>query len=64
MEAVNKVVEDGGEFVSAFWENIIRVIGSYSTGSVATEYDERIEWLQKTLSLIEETARGEYTDTD
>lgn len=63
MEAVNKVVEDGGEFVSAFRENVIRVIGSYSAASEPTEYDEQIEGLQKELlELIEATARDECAD--
>ncbi|MBU5314526.1 recombinase family protein [Tissierella carlieri] len=58
MTAINNVVENNGEFIGAFRENIIRVIGNYSTKNIATEYDEKIEYLQKEmLSLIEENAK-------
>lgn len=58
MTAVNSVVENRGEFVGAFRENVIRVIGSYSTKNVPTEYDGQIEKLQsEMLELIEENAR-------
>lgn len=39
MKAVNSVVENWGEFVGAFRENVIRVIGNYSTKNVPTEFD-------------------------
>ena len=58
MTAINNVVENNGDFIGAFRENIIRVIGNYSTKNISTEYDEKIEYLQKEmLSLIEENAR-------
>jgi hypothetical protein len=58
MTAINSVVENRGEFVSAFRENVIRVIGSYSTKNMPTEYDGQIEKLQgEMLTLIEENAR-------
>jgi site-specific DNA recombinase len=58
MTAINSVVENLGEFVSAFRENVIRVIGSYSTKNVPTEYDGQIEKLQgERLALIEENAK-------
>lgn len=58
MTAINSVVENHGEFVGAFRENVIRVIGSYSTKNVPTEYDGQIERLQgEMLVLIEENAR-------
>ena len=58
MTAINSVVENRGEFVGAFRENVIRVIGSYSSKNMPTEYDGRIEKLQgKMLALIEENAR-------
>ena len=41
MEAINSVVEDQGEFVEAFRENVIRIIGSYSADKEPTEYDGR-----------------------
>lgn len=58
MKAINKVVENNGEFIGTFRENVIRVIGNYSTQGIPTEYDEQIEELQKQmLKLIEENAR-------
>lgn len=58
MTAINSVVENRGEFVGAFRENVIRVIGSYSTKNVPTEYDGQIERLQADmLALIEENAK-------
>ncbi len=58
MTAINSVVENRGEFVEAFRENVIRVIGSYSTKNVPTQYDGQIEKLQaEMLALIEENAR-------
>ena len=58
MTAINSVVENRGNFVGAFRENVIQVIGSYSTKNVPTEYDELITKLQgEMLALIEENAR-------
>jgi DNA invertase Pin-like site-specific DNA recombinase/uncharacterized protein YukE len=58
MKAINKVVENNGDFIGTFRENVIRVIGSYSTKGVTTEYDEQIDALQKQmLTLIEDNAR-------
>ncbi len=58
MTAINSVVENTGEFIGTFRENVIRVIGSYSTQSVTTEYDEQIEKLQQQmLILIENNAK-------
>ncbi len=58
MTAINSVVEDNGDFIGAFRENVIRVIGGYSTRNIPTEYDEKIESLQKEmLTLIEENAK-------
>jgi DNA invertase Pin-like site-specific DNA recombinase len=64
MTAINSVVENRGEFVGAFRENVIRVIGSYSTKNVPTEYDGQIEKLQaEMLALIEENAKqGSITE--
>lgn len=58
MIAINNVIEDNGDFIGAFRENIIRVIGNHSTKNIPSEYDEKIDDLQKEmLSLIEENAR-------
>ena len=58
MKAINKVVENNGDFIGTFRENVVRVIGNYSTKGVTTEYDEQIDALQKQmLALIEDNAR-------
>lgn len=58
MKAINSVVEDTGDFIGAFRENVIRVIGGYSTKKIPTEYDEKIDLLQQEmLELIEENAK-------
>ena len=58
MNSINKIVENNGDFIGTFRENVIRVIGSYSTKGVTTEYDEQIEKLQKQmLALIEDNAK-------
>ena len=63
MTAVNSVVEDQGEFVQAFRENVIRIIGSYSAAAEPTEYDSQIEELQKKMmKLIEDSAKAESAD--
>ncbi|MBR0600080.1 recombinase family protein [Sinanaerobacter chloroacetimidivorans] len=64
MTAINNVVENRGDFVGAFRENVIQVIGSYSTKNVPTEYDEQITKLQgEMLTLIEENAKlGSITE--
>jgi DNA invertase Pin-like site-specific DNA recombinase len=64
MTAINSVVENRGDFVGAFRENVIQVIGSYSTKNIPTEYDEQITKLQgDMLALIEENAKkGSVTD--
>jgi len=58
MKAINKVVENNGEFIGIFRENVIRVIGNYSTKWISTEYDAQINTLQKQmLCLIEDNTR-------
>ena len=58
MKAINKVVENNGDFIGTFRENVIRVIGNHSTKGVTTEYDDQIDALQKQmLTLIEDNAR-------
>lgn len=63
--AINSVVEDPGEFVEAFRENVIRIIGSYSADSEPTEYDEQLGNLQKQImTLIEESAKLDNADEE
>jgi len=58
MMAINNVVENKRKFIGAFRENVIRVIGDYSTKGISTDFDEKIESFQKEmLSLIEENAK-------
>ncbi|WP_407646404.1 hypothetical protein [Fusibacter ferrireducens] len=58
MTAIKSVIENQGEFVGTFRENVIRVIGSYSTRHISSKYDEQIEKLQsEMLTLIEENAK-------
>ena len=65
MTAISKVVEDQGEFVQAFRENVIRIIGSYGNKSEPTEYDTEIQELEKQLmTLTEESAKGNCGETD
>ncbi len=64
MTAINSVVENRGDFVGVFRENVIQVIGSYSTKNLPTEHDQQIAKLQgDMLALIEENAKkGSVTD--
>lgn len=63
MSAINSVVEDQGEFVQAFRENVIRIIGNYSAQAEPTQYDEKIEQLQQEMMrLIEDSAKTECAD--
>jgi len=65
MEAVNSVVKDEGEFIDAFRDNVIRILGSYSDNVEPTEYDEKIDALQKQmLALIEDSAKTESADEE
>ncbi|WP_313233212.1 recombinase zinc beta ribbon domain-containing protein [Tissierella praeacuta] len=69
MKAINSIVGDTGDFIGAFRENVIRIIGSHSTKKIPSEYDEKIDLLQKEmLGLIEENAKlgavTEYFDDE
>lgn len=58
MMPIRSVVESKEDFIGAFRENIIRVIGGYSTSDTPTEYDEQIELLIKgMLTIIEENTK-------
>jgi len=53
MAAINGVVDNRENFVGAFRENVIRVLGSYSE-QVRTELDEELErWQSEMMDLIE-----------
>ena len=63
MAAIGKVADDNGEFVQAFRENVIRVIGSHGGGTEPTEFDDRIRNLEAELmNLIESCAQGECSE--
>ena len=52
-----------GDFVGAFRQNVIRVIGSYGGEQEPDEYDEKIKEKEEMVALIAENARlGSYTD--
>ena len=64
MEAINRITRGDGDFVGAFRQNVIRVIGSYSGEQEPDEYDEKIKEKEaEMVALITENARvGSYTD--
>ena len=64
MEAINRITRSDGDFVGAFRQNVIQVIGSYGGEQEPDEYDEKIEQKQEEMvALIAENARaGSYTD--
>ena len=64
MAAIGSVVEDQGEFVQAFRENVIGVIGNYSGKTDLTEYDTQIEALQKELLVLIERSAGALTSDE
>lgn len=65
MTAVNSVVENQRDVVGAFRENVIRVIGNYTTKNIKTEFDDEISKLQEQLlTLIEENAKQGAVNED
>ena len=64
MENINRITRGDGDFVGAFKQNVIRVIGSYGGEQEPDEYDEEIkEKEEEMVALIAENARvGSYTD--
>ena len=64
MEAINRITRGDGDFVGAFRQNVIRVIGSYGGEQEPDEYDEKIkEKEEEMVDLIAENAMvGSYTD--
>lgn len=60
MEAIHRITRNDGDFVGAFRQNVIRVIGSYGK---ADEYKGRIKAKQEEMvALIAENAKeGSYT---
>lgn len=63
MEAVHRITRNEGDFVGAFRQNVIRVIGSYGREQQPDEYTDRIKAKQEEMvALIAENAKaGAYT---
>lgn len=47
MEAIHRITRGDGDFVGAFRQNVIRVMGSYGGEHEADEYDEKIKKKKK-----------------
>ena len=63
MEAIHRITRNEGDFVGAFRQNVIRVIGSYGREQRPDEYTSRIKAKQEEMvALIAENAKtGAYT---
>ena len=64
MNAIQKIAANDGDFVGAFRQNVIRVIGSYGQTEEDDEYEEKIkEKQQEMVALIVENAKvGIYNE--
>lgn len=64
MNAIQKIAENDGDFVGAFRQNVIRVIGSYGHTEEDDKYEEKIkEKQQEMVALIAENAEaGNYNE--
>ncbi len=63
MEAIHRITRNDGDFVGAFRQNVIRVIGNYGKEQESDEYEDKIkEKQQEMVALIAENAKtGSYT---
>ena len=63
METIHRITSDDMEFMENFRQNIIHVIGNYSTAKESEEYEEKIKEKQEEMvALIAENAKtGSYT---
>lgn len=63
MEAIHRITRNDGDFVGAFRQNVIRVIGSYGKEQEPDEYEDKIKAKQQEMvALIAENAKtGSYT---
>lgn len=63
MEAIHRITRNDGDFVGAFRQNVIRVIGSYGKEQEPDEYEGKIKAKQEEMvALIAENAKeGSYT---
>ncbi len=59
MRAINRVAKNDGDFIGAFRQNVMHVIGSYGKTEEDEKYDELIKEKEKQMvTLIEEYARN------
>lgn len=63
MEAIHRITKNDGDFVGAFRQNVIRVIGSCGKKQEPDEYEDKIKAKQEEMvALIAENAKvGSYT---
>ena len=63
MEAIHRITRNDGDFVGAFRQNVIRVIGNYEKEQEPDEYEDKIKAKQQEMvALIAENAKtGSYT---
>ncbi len=64
MKAIRRITQNEGDFIGAFRQNVIRVIGSYGREQKPDEFAEKIQAKQEEmLALIAENAKaGAYTE--
>lgn len=63
MEAIHRITRNDGDFVGAFRQNVIRVIGNYGKEQEPDEYEDKIKAKQQEMvALIAENAKtGSYS---
>ena len=63
MEAIHRITRNDGDFVGAFRQNVIRVLGNYGKEQEPDEYEDKIKAKQQEMvALIAENAKtGSYT---
>ncbi len=54
MEAINRITRGDGDFVGAFRQNVIWVIGSYGGEQEPDEYDERYRRIAEEITTLKE----------
>ena len=52
MEAIHRITSDDMEFMENFRQNIIHVIGNYSTAKESEEYEEKIKEKQEEMVAL------------
>ena len=58
MEAIHRITRNEGDFVGAFRQNVVRVIGSYGREQQSDEYSDQIKAKQEEMvALIAENAK-------